>query len=52
MLTRIVSILTKLGRRNNEVQDVAVSYSGFDYGNDNDYDNDYDNDNDYNNDHG
>jgi hypothetical protein len=43
MLTRIVSMLTKLGRRNHEVREVTVSYSGFDY------DNDYDNDNDYSN---
>jgi hypothetical protein len=44
MLTRIVSMLTKLGRRNHEVREVTVSYSGFDY--DHDYDNDNDNDND------
>jgi hypothetical protein len=36
MLTRIVSMLTKLGRRNHEVREVTASYSGFDYGNDND----------------
>jgi hypothetical protein len=46
MSTRIVSMLTKLGRRNHEVREVTVSYSGFDYGNDNDCDNDNDNDHD------
>jgi four helix bundle protein len=39
MSTRIVSMLTKLGRRNHEVREVTVSYSGFDYENDNDHDN-------------
>jgi hypothetical protein len=44
MLTRIASMLTKLGQRNHEVRELTVSYSGFDYGNDSDYDNDCDND--------
>jgi four helix bundle protein len=39
MSTRIVSMLTKLGRRNHEVREVTVSYSGFDCDNDNDYKN-------------
>jgi four helix bundle protein len=43
MLTRIVSMLTELGRRNHEVREVTVSCSGFDYGNDYDNDNDQDN---------
>jgi four helix bundle protein len=37
MLTRIVSMLTKLGRRSHEVREVTVSYSGFDYDNDNEW---------------
>jgi hypothetical protein len=37
MSTRIVPMLTKLGRKNHEVREVTVSYGGFDYdyGNDN-----------------
>ena len=45
MLTRIVSMLTKLGRRRHEVREDSVSYGDFD-GDDFDYDNDNDNDND------
>ena len=41
MLTRIVSMLTKLGRRNHEVRENPVPYGSFDF----DYDNDNDNDN-------
>jgi four helix bundle protein len=52
ILTRIVSMLTRLGRREDEVRESSVGYDcsggagGFDYDYDYDYDNDYDNDND------
>jgi four helix bundle protein len=36
MLIRIVSMLTKLGRRNHEVRENPVPYGNFDYDNDND----------------
>jgi hypothetical protein len=36
MLIRIVSMLTKLGRRNHEVRENPVPYGKFDYENDND----------------
>ena len=39
MLTRIVSMLTKLGRRNHEVREHTALYGSFDF----DYDNDNDN---------
>jgi hypothetical protein len=41
MLTPIVTMLTKLGRRNHEVREVTVSCSDFDYDNDNDCDNEW-----------
>jgi hypothetical protein len=40
MLTRIVSMLTKLGQRNHEVRENFGRYDGFDNDNDNDNDND------------
>ncbi len=42
MLVRIVSMLTKLGRRNHELREEVVPYVdyGNDYGNDNGNDND------------
>ena len=43
MLIRIVSMLTKLGRRNHEVRENPVPYGNFDNDNDNDNDNDFDN---------
>jgi hypothetical protein len=36
MFIRIVSMLTKLGRRNHEVRENPVPYGKFDYENDND----------------
>ena len=40
IVTRIVSMLTKLGRRRHEVRENPVPYGSFDYDNDNDNDND------------
>ncbi len=40
MLIRIVSMLTKLGRRNREVREYPGRYENSDYDNDNDNDND------------
>jgi hypothetical protein len=48
-LTRIVSELAQLGRRNHEVGEHAGPYGSFDNDNDNDNDNDIDNDNDNDN---
>jgi four helix bundle protein len=39
MLIRIVSMLTKLGRRDHEIRETAVFYGDYDYDNDNDNDN-------------
>jgi len=43
MLTRIVSMLTKLGQRNHEVRQSSGRYGSFDDDDDNDNDNDNDN---------
>ena len=48
MLIRIVSMLTKLGRRDGCVKESPGEYGGYDY--DNDYDNDNDNGRDSEND--
>ncbi len=51
MLIRIVSMLTKLGKRNYRVEERSVPYHSLDHDNDinlnsdNDHDNDHDNDN-------
>ncbi len=47
MLTRIVSMLTKLGQRNHEMREDSGVYSEFDNYNDNDNDNEMDNHDDH-----
>jgi hypothetical protein len=42
MLTRTVSMLTKLGQRNHEVRENSGPYDSFDNDNDNDNDNEID----------